>query len=209
MPISTLLFIAQPSLARKLLHWLYHLGGLGLIPLGMLDNSIIPVTGSMDVITVLLCAHGKGWWPYYVFMATLGSLVGGYTTYRLARGEGKGRLGKILSRAHMKQVKDIFERWGFAAIVVPAMLPPPFPMVPFLIAAGASQYPRGKFLSALAIGRAIRYTILGLLGFLYGRWILTVIRQHVWTIVFIGLALVLVSATLAFFRLRHESAYAR
>jgi membrane protein YqaA with SNARE-associated domain len=196
--------MAERSASRRLLHWLYHLGGIGLIPLGMLDNSVVPVTGSMDVITVLLCAQGKSWWPYYVLMAIVGSLLGGYTTFRLARGEGKGRLGKVISRKRMVKVKEIFEKYGFGAIVVPAILPPPFPMVPFLIAAGASEYPRHKFITALAIGRAIRYTILGLLGFLYGRWIITVMREHVWALAALGGFLVVLSATIAYFRLRHD-----
>lgn len=206
---STLLLFAQPSATRKLMRWLYHLGGIGLIPLGVLDNSIIPVTGSMDVITVLLCANERNWWPYYVFMATLGSVLGGYTTYQLASGEGKGRLAKLFSRSKIKGFKPLFEKWGYAAIVVPAILPPPFPMVPFLIAAGATNYPRAKFLSALAIGRAIRYTILGVLGFLYGHWIIYFLRQHVYAIVIAGTALIGASIALAFIRVRRDGAYAR
>lgn len=206
--VSTLL-IAQPRATRRLLHWLYQLGGIGLIPLGVIDNSVIPITGSMDVITVLLCAQGKDWWPYYAFMATLGSLVGGYITYRIAAGESKGRLGKLFERSKIKGFKSLFERWGYASIIVPAILPPPFPMVPFLIAAGATQYPRGKFLSALAIGRGARYTILGILGFLYGHWIINVMRQHVVAIICIGVALIIASVSFAFFRLRQDSNYAQ
>ena len=206
--ISTVFDIALQSASHKFLHWTFRLGGLGLIPLGIIDNSIIPIAGSMDVVTVLLCAQGKEWWPYYAFMATLGSLIGGYITYRLTRSESKSHLGKLLSRSKVKRFKDLFEKWGFSAIVVPAMLPPPFPIVPFLIAAGATQYPRGKFLGALAIGRATRYTILGILGFLYGRWILEVMRAHVLLIVGVGAGLILASVTVAIFRLRHDSAYA-
>lgn len=191
------------------MRWLYHLGGIGLIPLGIIDNSIIPITGSMDVVTVLLCAQGKQWWPYYTFMATLGSVLGGYITYRLARGESKGKFAKLLQRSKAKIFKNMFEKWGYAAIIVPAVLPPPFPMVPFLIAAGATQYPRSKFLSALTFGRAVRYTILGILGFLYGHWIINVMREHVVEIVCVGAGLIVASAGLAFLRLRHESAYAR
>jgi membrane protein DedA with SNARE-associated domain len=54
-------------------------------------------------------------------------------------------------------------------VVVPAFLPPPFPLVPFLLAAGALQYSRKKFLAALTLGRAIRFTILAALGAVYGR----------------------------------------
>jgi membrane protein YqaA with SNARE-associated domain len=206
--LLTVSLIAQNTASHKLLRWLYHLGGLGLIPLGVLDNSVIPITGSMDVITVLLCAEHRDYWPYYVFMATLGALVGGYVTYRLASGEAKGKLGKLISTKRMKWMKSVFKRWGFGSIAVAALLPPPFPMVPFLIAAGASQYPRTKFLSALAIGRGIRYAILGALGFFYGRWIVTATREHIHLIIGVGCVLVLCSATVAFIRLRHESAYA-
>jgi membrane protein DedA with SNARE-associated domain len=52
------------------------------------------------------------------------------------------------------------------------------PMVPFVVAAGAMGYPLKKFLAAISLGRIIRYIILGLLGALYGRWILQVIRNH-------------------------------
>jgi membrane protein YqaA with SNARE-associated domain len=204
---STLVLLAQRSATHKLMRWLYHLGGIGLIPLGLLDNSVVPVTGSMDVITVLLCANERTWWPYYVFMATVGSVLGGYTTYRLARGEGKGRFAKMLSHSRIKKLRPLFEKWGYEAIVVPAILPPPFPMVPFLIAAGATGYPRAKFLSALAIGRAIRYTVLGVLGFLYGHWIIYFLREHVYAIVIAGTVLIAASIGLAFFRLRQGGSY--
>ena len=209
MLITTFYFAAERSATREFLHWMLRLGGVGLIPLGIIDNSVIPIAGSMDVVTVLLCAQSKEWWPYYTFMATIGSLIGGYITYRLARGETKGWLGKLFPRSKMKGFKDLFKKWGFSSIIVPAILPPPFPIVPFLIAAGASQYPRGKFVGALAIGRGARYTILGILGFLYGRWILTVLRAHVYGIIIVGGGIIVASLTVAILRMRHDPAHAR
>jgi membrane protein YqaA with SNARE-associated domain len=206
---STISLFAQGTASRQLVRWLYRLGGVGLIPLGLLDNSIIPLTGSMDVVTILLCANHRDFWPYYVLMATLGALTGGYVTYRLASGEMKGKLGKLVTTKRTKWMKSHLDKWGVGSIAVPAILPPPFPMVPFLIAAGASQYPRGKFLAALAIGRAVRYTILGVLGFVYGRWIVTEMRKHFYVVIGVGCAMVLISATVAFIRLRHQPAYAR
>jgi membrane protein YqaA with SNARE-associated domain len=170
--------IQRRSFSRSLLIWLRHLGGPGLILLGLLDNSVVPVPGSMDALTVVLAANQRDWWPYYAAMATVGSLVGGYLTYRIARREGKARLATRLSRNKMKKVEGIFERWGFGAIAIAAVLPPPAPMVPFLLAAGATQYPRKKFLAALAIGRGVRYGALAFLAATYGRRILRVILQH-------------------------------
>jgi membrane protein DedA with SNARE-associated domain len=83
-----------------------------------------------------------------------------------------------LSRKRAKQVSKAFNRWGFFAVAIPALLPPPFPFVPFLIAAGAGQYSPKKFLAALTVGRGVRYTIAAFLGFHYGRHILRFFNQY-------------------------------
>src|SRR5580658_10593252 len=143
------------------MHWLIHLGGPGLILLGIADNSLIPLPGSTDIVTILLAAHRREPWFYYTIMSIAGAVLGGFLTYRMARKGGKETLEKRFSQRKVKKVYAIFERWGFAAVAIPAILPPPFPIVPMLLAAGALQYPTKKFLTALAVGRGIRFTILG------------------------------------------------
>jgi membrane protein YqaA with SNARE-associated domain len=176
MLIDRVLEFAKP--AHPFIHWIQHLGGPGLIVLGLIDSSVIPVPGSMDALTIVLAAKRVEPWPYYALMATLGSVVGAYVTYRLARHQGKSAMERRLSRKRMNQVMKAFEKWGFGAVLIPAMLPPPTPMVPFLIAAGAMQYSRNKFLLALTIGRAVRFTILSFLAARYGRLILTAMKSH-------------------------------
>ncbi|HMD06034.1 MAG TPA: VTT domain-containing protein [Candidatus Acidoferrum sp.] len=158
--------------------WLVHLGALGLIPLGLIDSSIIPLPGSMDVLTIILAARSPELWFYYAVMATLGSVLGGVVTYRLARKGGEKSLEKRLSAKSMKRVIKLFERWGFAAIAIPALLPPPMPLVPFLLAAGAMHYSVKKFLAAMALGRIVRYMILAYLSARYGRKMLPFLLQH-------------------------------
>jgi len=167
-----------PTASQSLRRWLYHLGGVGLIPVGLLDNSPIPVPGAMDVATIVLCLRDESLWSYYGVMATLGSVIGGYVTYRLARKGGKEALDRRFSRAKVDRVCRIFARWGFGAIAIPALLPPPVPMVPFLFAAGAMQYPTGRFLAALASGRLIRYMGEAYLSARYGRRIIALIARH-------------------------------
>jgi membrane protein YqaA with SNARE-associated domain len=157
---------------------LRHLGGVGLVLLGLADNSIVPLPGSMDVLTILLVASHHSLWWYYVLMATIGALIGGYVTYNLARKGGKEAFERRLSRQKAQTVYHRFERWGFGAVAVPAMLPPPFPIVPFLLAAGAMQYSRRKFLAALALGRGVRFTILAGLGAIYGRQIVRFFSKY-------------------------------
>ena len=185
-----IIFAATPRTATA---WLVHLGGVGLIPLGVLDSSVIPLPGSMDFATILLSARDKRFWFYYAIMATIGSVLGGYLTYRLARKGGKETLAKKLPKRRVDKIVKTFERWGFAAIAVPAVLPPPFPFVPFVIAAGALQYSQSKFLAALSVGRAARYTLLAYLGVTYGRHILSLFSRHAYVVLFVALGLVAAS----------------
>jgi len=177
---------ASSSTSTSMLRWLIHLGGPSLILLGLIDNSVIPLPGSTDVVTILLAAHRREPWIYYAFMATAGSVMGGYLTYRMARKGGKETLEKRFSQKKVKKVYAIFERWGFASVAIPALLPPPFPIVPMLLAAGALQYPTRKFLTALAVGRGLRYFILAYLGYQYGRHIVKFFDQYYWPVL-IGL----------------------
>jgi membrane protein YqaA with SNARE-associated domain len=179
MLIRQILAIAAPTMARSLRRWIFHLGGLGFIPLGLIDSSVFPLPGSMDVLTIILSAHNQELWLYYALMATAGSVMGGYVTYRLARKGGKETLERKLSAKTLNRTYSLFGRWGFGAITIIALLPPPAPMVAFMLAAGAMQYSVQKFLLALTLGRTIRYSLLAFLAARYGRHVLTIISRNV------------------------------
>jgi membrane protein YqaA with SNARE-associated domain len=168
----------HPLLAVPIWRQLRHLGGIGLVLLGLADNSVVPLTGSMDVLTIWLAARHREPWPYYAVMATLGAVIGGYITYALARKGGQEAMERKLSKKRAAQFCKAFARWGFGAVAIPALMPPPFPFVPFLLAAGAMQYSRKKFLAALTLGRGLRYTVAAWLGFHYGRHILRFFSQY-------------------------------
>jgi membrane protein DedA with SNARE-associated domain len=95
-------------------------------------------------------------------------VLGGYLTYRLGREGGKDTLEKKLPKDKAEKVYKKFEEKGFWAIAVPALLPPPVPIVPFLLAAGAMQYSRKKFLASLAVGRGIRFTVVAFIAAHFG-----------------------------------------
>jgi membrane protein YqaA with SNARE-associated domain len=173
-----ILAIAATTLARSFRRWIFHLGGLGFIPLGILDSSLIPLPGSMDVLAIILSARKPDLWFYYAAMATLGSVIGGIVTYRLARKGGKETLERKFPPRKMKKVYAIFERWGFAAIATVAVLPPPAPMVAIMFAAGAMHYTLKKFLFALTLGRFVRYSLLAFFAAKYGRHLLTVASHN-------------------------------
>lgn len=189
---------------RSLIAWARRVGGPGLIVLGVIDNSAIPIPGSQDAMTIILAASEKTWWPYYALMATAGAVLGGYITYRLARKEGKAILEKRVPRRKAQKVYSTFEKWGFGAVIIPALLPPPLPMFPFLLAAGALQYSRGKFVTALAIGRGIRYTLLAFLAARYGRQILRWMVEYRQPILLLGIAAAVATSLYALLRYKRS-----
>lgn len=170
--------LASFAVKKSPLHWLIHLGGPSLILVGLIDNSPFPLPGSTDVVTIVLAAQRREPWIYYAIMATIGALLGGYVTYNMARKTGREALQKRFPKRKVDKIYATFEKWGFAAVAIPALLPPPFPIVPMLLAAGAMQYPARKFLSALAVGRGVRYTILAFLGAHYGRHVMNFFAHY-------------------------------
>jgi len=158
--------------------WLERLGGIGLILLGLADNSVVPMPGSMDALTIVLSAHQRSWWPYYAIMATIGGIVGAYVTYELGFKSGEQALEKKVSKKKADRIYSLFKRYGFWSLFVPALLPPPVPFSPFLMVAGALRYPKRYFLFAVGLARAIRYGLLAWLGSMYSKQIFGFFHQY-------------------------------
>ncbi len=200
--------LAAVVVHKTIWHTLRRLGGPGLIVLGVVDNSAIPVPGSMDALTIILAAaHKEPWW-YYSIMATIGSIIGGYLTYRLGAEGGKETLEKKISKKRAAKIYSIFERYGFWSVAVGAVAPPPVPFVAFLIAAGAMHYPRKSFLCALLLGRGVRYTLLAYLGSIYGRQILGWLGRYYEPLLYALIALAVVGGLAGLYfwwRYRHQN----
>jgi len=165
-------------LAGSLTGWTLRLGGPGLILLALIDNSVIPVPGSQDALTIILAARSGPWWPYYAVMSTIGAVIGGYITYRLAEKGGEEALERRIGKKRAQKAYKEFEKGGFATVFIGALLPPPFPIVPVLMVPGIMQYPPKKFLGALAAGRFLRYSIDAYIGHRFGDAILGFFAQY-------------------------------
>jgi membrane protein YqaA with SNARE-associated domain len=170
--------------------WLRRLGGPGLILVGILDNSAIPLPGSMDVFVILLAAQHRSWWLYYAFMATIGGVVGGYLTYDLGEKGEEETLERKIGKTQAEKVYQRFRKRGFLTVVAGSLMPPPFPMSTVLLAAGALHYPPKKFLTSLSLGRAVRYFALAYLAHLYGKTIIAWLSNYYHPLLYalIGLA---------------------
>ena len=159
--------------------WIHRLGGPGLILLGVADNAPFGVpAGSVDVFVILLSAHRHEWWAYYALLATVGEVLGGYLTYRLAKKGGQETLEKKVGKPRAERVYKYFEKRGLITVLTGSILPPPFPFTSVLMAAGVMQYPRKKFLCALTVGRAARFFAVAFLGRIYGQQMIGFFSRH-------------------------------
>jgi len=160
--------------------WIHGLGGLGLVLLGLADNApfISAPPGSEDVFLILLSAHHPHWWVYYALMATVGEVVGGYLGYRLAAKGGQETFEKKVGKPRAEKIYKQFEKRGYLTVLTGAILPPPFPFTPVVMAAGAMQYPHKKFVSALLAGRAARFLTEAFLGRIYGQQMISFFSRH-------------------------------
>lgn len=171
--------------------WIHRLGGAGLIVLGLADNSVVPLPGSVDALIIVLAASNKKWWWLYAITATIGAVMGGFLTFRLSRRGEKAleQKQRRIPKGKLKQAQGLLRKWGFGSVMIPAMLPPPVPIVPFLITAGAMKYPTRKFLAALTLGRGIRYLVLAWLGRRYSQEIFGFFSQYYQLLLFALIAL--------------------
>ncbi len=147
----------------------HRLGVLAFIVVGILDQSVVPIPGSMDALVILYTASRPDMWWYYAIWATVGTTIGGYITYRIAQKGGKEALEKKIGKKRSDKAHQIFKRWGFWSVFVGAIAPPPVPIVPFLAVAGVMEYPKRYFLSAYGVGRILRFGLVGWITSAYGK----------------------------------------
>ena len=174
--------------------WLLRLGGPGLVLVGLLDNSVVPTPGGMDLLTVILAASNPTWWWYYGAWATAGSLIGGYLTFRLGHKGGKETLEKKVPKDKLAKIYERIEKHNFLALFMPALLPPPVPMSPFILAAGACKMSHTSFFLALAPARLLRYMLIAWLGAQYGGWIARQFAQYRTPVLIIFIAVCVLGA---------------
>jgi len=174
--VSLSLFVLADSVWK----WIHGLGGPGLILLGVADNTpfVSAPPGSEDVFLIVLATHHHTWWVYYALMATVGEVLGGYLTYRLAKKSGQETLEKKIGKPRAQKIYQHFEKRGFMTVFTGAILPPPFPFTSVLTAAGIMQYPRKQFLSALTVGRGVRFFAVAYLGRTYGHQMIGFFSRH-------------------------------
>lgn len=165
---------AAPSTSLSLVR---HFGGVALVPLAVLDSTIIPTFGSLDLLTAWLAVGDPKLWWYYALMSSAGSLIGAVLMYRMGQKMEALWIEKKIGPKRLKQIRGAVEHHGFGAIFVSTIAPPPFPTPWFFVVAGAFSVPRKRFVAAALTGRLVRYGLLTLVAAHYGRHFLRYLRH--------------------------------
>lgn len=155
------------------LHLLIRFGILGIFIVSIVDSSFVPlpVPGVTDIMLVLFAAQHANFF-LLILAATLGSAIGGYLSYQVGHAGGMQFLEKHVPKRIFRRVTRWMESHAILAIALPALLPPPMPLSPFVLAAGVLNMSRRKFLTAFTISRTVRHFIAVGLGVYYGRQVL-------------------------------------
>jgi membrane protein YqaA with SNARE-associated domain len=163
-------FIVPSPRHAQMPHWLTHLGGLGLFAVAVVDSSVIPLPlpGSTDLLLLWLVAH-RGNPLLLAPIAIAGSLLGGYTTWHIGHRGGEAALRRYVPAHLLGRIVVWIEHHPVLAVFLPAVLPPPIPLSPFVLASGALGVSRGRFLTVFGAARILRYSLIAWLGVVYGR----------------------------------------
>ncbi len=144
------------------------IGGPGLFVVAFLDSSFLSLPQINDLLVIWMVVQHPGRMPYYASMATLGSIAGCMLMYGLGRKGGEVFLRRRFKQGRLDRAHALFERYGFLAVLVPALLPPPAPFKLFVILAGVVAMPPVTFTVAVGVGRGLRYFGEGVLAVWYG-----------------------------------------
>jgi membrane protein YqaA with SNARE-associated domain len=190
---------------HKLPVWLQKLvatmGGGGLFLVAFLDSSVLSFPFVTDALVIQLSFVNPKRMPYYAGMAAIGSIAGCIWLYLLAKKGGEAFFHRHAG-GKAEKIRNWVEQNGFLSIFIPSILPPPLPFKAFVLAEGVFQVPLRTFVTAVLLGRGLRYGAEGILAVVYGDAALDFLIAHSrsFAISVVGVLVVLYIATHLTFR---------
>src|ERR1044071_3079186 len=169
-----------------------YVAGPSMVVIGALDSSLLSLPEINDYLVVMRCANAPYEVFYFPLCAGAGSVLGCLLLYTIIRRGGQAVLRKRFRAEHLERVERTYARFGFLALAVPALLPPPMPFKIFVATAGALEYPRWRFIITIMIARSLRYYIEGTLAVFYGKTVLDFIKKYGFTILAIVIGVCLI-----------------
>lgn len=150
---------------QAVVDFLKDFGPLGLFIHAFLDAVIFPIPAFFLQVSLSILNPSTALW-----LATVGyiaCLLGTPVGYYLGKVMGKSVLYKFLKREWIDAATDRFQKNGEAAILIGSFTPIPFKV--FTILSGVLNFPLWRLVGYAAIGRGLKFYIVGLLFYFYGR----------------------------------------
>ena len=151
----------------------------------------------VDALVIFLAARNADLFWIYPLLATAGSLAGAGVTFWIGRKAGSAGLERLVPGKRLERLKCKVNEKGAVAMAVPALLPPPFPLTPFILTCGALDVNRSRFFVTFGVVRLVRFGAEAVLARLYGRRVLAVLQSEVFQMVVLGFVVIAVIGTIA------------
>src|SRR4026209_1083197 len=132
----------------------------------------------------------------YPLLATAGSVAGAAVTYWVGHKGGELGLKRLIGGGRLERFRQRVQKGGAIAMAIPALLPPPFPLTPFVLTCGALMANRWIFFPTFAAMRLIRFGSEAALARIYGRGVLRLLESDTFQRVIVGFIVVAVVGTL-------------
>jgi membrane protein YqaA with SNARE-associated domain len=168
----------------------------GALILGFLDASIIFfLPFGIDAVVVYLVSRDPDRVWVYPVLATAGSVAGAGVTFWIGRKAGEQGLERFVPHRRLERLRCRVRDHGAVAIAVPAVLPPPFPLTPFVLTCGALKVNPWRFFATFAVGRLARFGTEAALAVMYGAAVLRVMQSDTSRFVIVGFIALAVTGT--------------
>jgi membrane protein YqaA with SNARE-associated domain len=180
----------MPGLSIFLTWW-------GAFVLGALDSSLLfflPL--GIDTLVVYLSARDSELFWLHPLLATAGSLTGAAMTFWMGKKAGDVGLERFVPSKRLERLRRRVREGGALAVAVPALMPPPFPLTPFILTCGALEVDPRRFFVTFGAVRLLRFGGEALLARAYGAGILRVLESDGFTLVIVGFIVIAVVGTI-------------
>lgn len=168
----------------------------GAFVLGALDSSIVFfVPFGIDAVVIYLASRDEDRIWVYPILAAAGSVAGAAVTFWIGHRAGEEGLERFVPRRRLDRLRCRVRDGGAIAMALPAVMPPPFPLTPFILACGALRVSPFRFFLTFAGVRLVRFGAEAGLARTYGSAILQVMQSDPFRYAIIALIVVAVAGT--------------
>ena len=164
----------------------------------MFDSSFVSLPEVNDILLMTFIINEPATVVKYTLLTILGSVIGCALLYSVGRKGGDAFLRRSFADEKLARIQKWYQRHGVLAVIVPSLLPPPTPFKIFVLSAGTFGISWPKFITAVVIGRGIRYFSEGILAFLYGPAAIEFVQDNYGKVGF-GLAMLIVATAAGIF----------